>query len=721
MKQQMKESIRKKRERGYGPKIKVQLLIGFTIPILFVILVGKFSYNKAESSLIQNYEEAILSAIEMGSDYLDFGFGLTASDTLQLTLDSGLADYAYGKYDNDQAAAISAYNKIQSSIIVKQASNHFMESIWIIPKSNGKIMSTDGNAQSGFYEEWAKSEEGKSTFSGGSNFKWVSTHPFLDENMKKTEEEYALSYMGTLTNKAALVVINVSPEAVMERLQSLDLGEGSVAAFLTEDGSQIAYYSEGTGETEAVKFENKFSHSLIGMPPKAADRSENDKYSIAFSEQSFYNACIEKEDKEGSEYVTYNNEEYLFMYRKSDVNASVLCALVPRSLVVQGAEDIKEFTNWLVLIACIVVGIFAISISVNISSGISRIVKKLKRASGGDLTVHLSTKGHSELTRLSRNVANVIHNTRALIMKAGETMRAVQESTFKVADVSRKILEGSENISGAVKDINSGISKQSHDVQDCAIMMTQLSAKMEVITDTVLTVEKLADATEQMIQQGMGSMQHLSIQSQTTTSMTDAVQNNIQELEIESAKIRNFVDIINGISKQTNLLSLNASIEAARAGSAGRGFSVVADEIRKLAEGSLNAAYEIEKVVSTIGDRTAETVKAAGNAKEMVDKQTATVVQTQEVFGKMSYNIKELLEKLCSISESVQHADEGREAAMTAIDGIAAVSVETAASSSIVTQSVVEQLAIMETLKTAARELDSNMKELTEALTAFTV
>lgn len=700
MKQQMKESIRKKRERGYGPKIKVQLLIGFTIPILFVILVGKFSYNKAESSLIQNYEEAILSAIEMGSDYLDFGFGLTASDTLQLTLDSGLADYAYGKYDNDQAAAISAYNKIQSSIIVKQASNHFMESIWIIPKSNGKIMSTDGNAQSGFYEEWAKSEEGKSAFSGGSNFKWVSTHPFLDENMKKTEEEYALSYMGTLTNKAALVVINVSPEAVMERLQSLDLGEGSVAAFLTEDGSQIAYYNENTGGTEAEK---------------------NDKYSIAFSEQSFYNACIEKEDKEGSEYVTYNNEEYLFMYRKSDVNASVLCALVPRSLVVQGAEDIKEFTNWLVLIACIVVGIFAISISVNISSGISRIVKKLKRASGGDLTVHLSTKGHSELTRLSRNVANVIHNTRALIMKAGETMRAVQESTFKVADVSRKILEGSENISGAVKDINSGISKQSHDVQDCAIMMTQLSAKMEVITDTVLTVEKLADATEQMIQQGMGSMQHLSIQSQTTTSMTDAVQNNIQELEIESAKIRNFVDVINGISKQTNLLSLNASIEAARAGSAGRGFSVVADEIRKLAEGSLNAAYEIEKVVSTIGDRTAETVKAAGNAKEMVDKQTATVVQTQEVFGKMSYNIKELLEKLCSISESVQHADEGREAAMTAIDGIAAVSVETAASSSIVTQSVVEQLAIMETLKTAARELDSNMKELTEALTAFTV
>lgn len=685
-----------KKQKGFGPGIKVQLMIGFILPILFLIFIGMFSYEEAKKSLIKNYEETALGSISMGSSYLDFGFKMVVSDTLQLTLDSGLADYAFGRYDSDPAQGNLIYNKLQSSILVKEASNSFIGAVQIIPKSSYKVMTTGNVSGNGFYEDWIKSGESENVLAGGSDFSWLGSHPYIDEKMKSSEDNYAISYIGILKNKTACVVIDVNKDAILQSLENLNLGNGSMAAFITEDNREITYFYKEGEKKETLAIED-----------------------IEISKEKYYIDCIENDQMSGLEYVTCQGEDYLFMYDKSEINGSVLCALVPRSSVIEGAEMIRKMTNLLVILACIVTGILAIIISLNISASMGRIIRKLKLASEGDLTVQLSTRGNSEFSRLSKNIMGVVGHTRELIRKVGNILCTVQESSKRVSKVSDRIWENSENISNAVKDIDEGVLDQSGNVKSCASMLGQLSDHIGVMNDDVSEMEKFADSTQQMIERGIHTIEELSGQSKSTTEITGKVQEDIGLLEEESVKIRKFVDVINEISGQTNLLSLNASIEAARAGQAGRGFSVVADEIQKLAEESMRAAAEIEKVVTLIQQRVVETVNAAGCARDVVDKQTETVDQTKDVFDQMNVYVEQLLDKLSDISESVRLADEERAVTIEAIESISASSSRMAVSSSVVNQTVDNQLEIAETLMSAAGELDHNMEELTKALASF--
>ncbi len=691
----MRKGERKKRfELG----IKIQLIIGFVIPILFLAFIGIFSYEKSKTSLISSYEKATLSSISMACKYLDFGFKVAVSDTLQLTLDSNLADYAYGRYEKNPDQSNLIYNKLQSSIMVNKASNSFMDAIHIVPKQSGKVMTTGSGAGTGFYEEWAQSEEGKKMLSGSSNFSWVGKHPFIDEKTQSNEEDYAISYIGVLTNKAAFVVMDISKDSIMKSLKDLNLGEGTLAAFITEDGREITYHQ------------------------KNVDTEENaDLEQISFSSNEFYASAMEHDEISNSEYITYKGVEYLFMYSKSDVNGSALCALVPKMSVIQGADSIRKMNYVLVILTCIIVGVLATIIYLNLSVSIGTIIKKLKLLSVGDLTIQMPAKGKSEFGQLSENIMLVIENTRRLIQKVEETRFTAQMSTERVSSVSDKVWDSSEQISGAIKDIDGGITDQSDNLQSCALMMNQLSDCISIINENVFMLEGFAESTQNMIAAGINTIEDLSEHSHKTTEITGKVQADVGLLVKETSEIRNLVNIINEISSQTNLLSLNASIEAARAGEAGKGFSVVANEVKKLSDGSMQAATEIEKVVSRIQKRMSETVDVTELAIDMVEKQTHRVQQTKDVFGQIKTYTLQMLDKLSDVSKGVKQADEERMATMEAIDNISAASVQTAVSSSVVNKTVDGQLELVETLKATASELDSNMNELTVSLAAFKI
>ncbi|MGN0330830.1 MAG: methyl-accepting chemotaxis protein [Kineothrix sp.] len=693
----MERANSRKKRHGYGPRIKFQLIGGFAVPILILIVVGRLTYQRAGESLTANFEDATLSSISMGSRYLDFGFETAMSEALQLTMNSDLAAYAYGSYRNKPVEGNLIYNKMQSSITVKQASNTFVEGIYIIPLSGSRVMSHRSGDVDGFYEEWAESAEGQALRAGSSNYTWMGTHPFADERLNIVEDDYAVSYVGILSNKSACVIMDINKAAILDSLKSLSLGKGSVAAFITADGREITYHEREEGNLSS------------GLEK------------IVFSNEEFCRSFMDAEETLGSGYVEYMDTEYLFMYGKSQVNGSMLCAMVPKSAVIKGARDMKVITDWMVVLACIVVGIIEIAIFSNIAVSMGRITKKLNRAAEGDLTVELLTGGKSELSHLAKNIMEMVRHTRKLIQKVRESLTMVQGSSERVAEVSDRMWENAESISGAVKEIDAGVSDQSVSIQNCACMMEQLSERIQIINKDVDDVGRFTDSTKEMISRGILTINELSSQARATSEITEKVQDNVGMLEEESSKIRSFVDTINEISGQTNLLSLNASIEAARAGQAGRGFSVVAGEIQKLAEESMRAAGEIEKVVVRIRQRMGDTVDAAGNAKDVVSRQTRAVEETKEVFDNISKYMEQLLSKLKDISQNVKSADEGRLVTMEAIDSISAASVETAACSSVVNKTVDSQMQSANTLRESAAELESNMRELTEVLEVFKV
>ena len=272
-----------------------------------------------------------------------------------------------------------------------------------------------------------------------------------------------------------------------------------------------------------------------------------------------------------------------------------------------------------------------------------------------------------------------------------------------------------------MEEIDQGVNRQVEDAGQCLTKMDELSKMILTTEHSVLEMGHLADGTKTMIDAGSGSMETLIRQADETIKMTEQVDEKIEQLAAKSQEISTFVDTINEISEQTTLLSLNASIEAARAGEAGRGFAVVAEEIKKLADHSMQAAEEIRKVVNIISDMTVETRASSANAKAVVEKQGEIVEQTRQTFSDMNDSIGKLLGNVQAIQSNMEEMSNGRIETLTAIESISSVVEETAASATLVNETVSEQMEQAEALSKVTDELKGRTEELLEAISKFKV
>ncbi len=210
-------------------------------------------------------------------------------------------------------------------------------------------------------------------------------------------------------------------------------------------------------------------------------------------------------------------------------------------------------------------------------------------------------------------------------------------------------------------------------------------------------------------------------QSEETSKITDSVVKNIEILKEKSESISTIINVINEIADQTNLLSLNASIEAARAGNAGMGFAVVANEIKKLAEESQDSAGKIKKIVEDIHIQTLDTVNKAMEAEGIVSKQNISIQETIEVFHDMKDSMQKVLTNMEKVYEDVSSMDSTRISTLEAIQNISAVSEETCAASSMVNDSLVAQEEVITHSEKVSIELKQNAEILERALKQFSI
>lgn len=675
--------------------IRTKLYGGFVVPIICVVLVGVLSYQKAAEGMNENYESATVKSMNMAMQYLDYGFSSVESEVLQLYLDEDISKYAVGVMEVSQQGTM--LSKVRTNLNAKQAANSFIEGMHIICKQKLKNISTVSNTENGSFEEWFATEEAVK-LTEETRGMWVGQHPEADAVLGLGNEDYACSYMRMYANMSAGIMVDLSEEAIVGILEDLGLGEGSVAGFLMPDGHEVIVDAREEG-APAYSFltETYYKEAL----------------------EAFENAETELLDY--SKYVSYDGENYLFMVSKSTVNGSVICGLVPESLIKSGANEIKTMTIVFIVLACVAAGVIGIFVAGNIGKAIKTISGKLHKVAEGDLTVIMDIRNKDEFRILAGNVGDMIDNTRNLIVNVKDTSTKVDGSTRNMLDATAAMEESGHNISTAVGEIEEGIAQQAEDAQSCLMKMDDLSKKIEIVSRDVTEIVGIAADTKSMIQSGLGTMDELSERSASTTEITKKVVESIHILEEKSASIVKFVDVINEISEETSLLSLNASIEAARAGDAGRGFAVVAEEIRKLADGSMNAANEIQRVVAEIVGQTKGTVNTAMEAETIVSVQTGIVDKTIEAFTSMNSSVESLVNSLHVVGESVTSMEEERRDTLKAIENISAASEETAASTAVVSNSVQSQLAVVDELKKASVELEQRSAELEQAIGVFKI
>lgn len=673
--------------------IRNKITICFLVPIVFMIIIGVSSYNKAAEGMSEKYQESALETIKMATVYIDTSLEYIASEALTYAFDEDLNKYLAGFFDSDQVEKKNVTDRVSSSMMSSQSANSFIQEIHIITNAGRTMLSTSNNGQDGYLETYMAE-----VAPDGKLKKWIEGHDELDTYLQLKTSQYLMSYQMMAQNKKAWIVIDVKRAAISDFFATLNMGEGSILGYITPGGKEIISENLPEGQESTLAAEE-----------------------AVFYGQDFYTEIDNAEKLAGAKEVNFKGKDYLFIYSRSEGTGGTVAALVPLDLITAQASEIKDLTVRLILLAGIIVLVVGVVIVYGIQNNMGRISKKFGEVAKGDLTVLVNAKGRDEFNNLASSATHMITNTKKLVNKVSNATGQLEESAKDVERASGIIDEYSREITHAIDEINAGMERQSRHAQECVVKTDVLSNEIQEVSRVVERVEKLVDETEGMINRGMEIVHLLGDRAKETTSITEKVGESIESLKKETEIINTFVKTITDITEQTNLLSLNASIEAARAGAAGRGFAVVAEEIRKLADDSAKAAGEIRNNVSHISAQTQNSVESANQARAMVDLQTEAVEEVVAVFRDMQLRMSDLVAGLKDIVVSTEKADSERSDAVAAVKNISAIIEETAESAETVNDVAAKLLENVERLNHTADVLGENMDGLKSEISVFKI
>ena len=680
-------------KKGVLFSIRAKIFLCFLVPILFLILVGVFSYKKAAAGMYDTFRDSNEQTINMANQYLDVSNSFIEAEALKYAFQSDLGKYMIGLYETDAVQRKTVINSVGSSIRASQAGNDFISNIHIVTEEDVQMLSTKaGGTVMGIYKDYKNEMLGYSD-NGKKIPEWVDYHNTLDDTLGLKQSDYIMAYQTTPQSGKGFIVIDVKASAIQQFLDSLDMGDGSIIGFVTQSGREI------------------ISEKL----PDGQESTRADGETVFYGQDFFNNL----EDQQTTKEVSINGKSYLFFYSRMERTNAAVCALVPMEIVNGQADDIRNVTIAVVLIACVVAVLIGIIISTGIQKNMKRISGRLEEVAEGNLTTKVSVKGHDEFNNLAVVANHMINNNKKLVQKVSGATDTLESSAQEVRQASNVMKDYSVNIIQAIDEINDGITKQSEHAEECVRKTDTLSEEIQNVSSIAGQVEGLVSEAENMINHGMQMVQTLGERATKTTDVTIKVETSIEKLKKESEIINEFVETITDISEQTNLLSLNASIEAARAGEAGRGFAVVAEEIRKLADHSAEAAGEIQNNVTHITDQTVNSVENAKQARDMVALQTEAVQEVVGVFDDMNQCMQKLFDALKEIVSSTEQADKEREDTLAAVKNISDIIAETAEGTKLV-QSVAAKLQEnVDTMNQTAQSLGDNMNDLKSEISVF--
>lgn len=674
--------------------LRLKLILSFLIPIAFIIILGVASSRMASSGIENKYRETAIQVVGKTAEYMSFGLSTVENTSQEYLGNNSISQYFTYAYLNDSSIEViskmsSFLSTFQQDIKVKTAVNGLISFMYILSDIDTAISSKAGfKPDSGVYAKIMETEIGQKLYDNTTSVVWSGNNSLLDEILGTENTDYALRLIRKFRQYEAILIVDIKADKIQQIIDNTNLDDSGVLAFVTNDGKELV---------------------------------KNNSLEISFSDQAFYKEALANKQVQGSEYVKVNGRSYLFMYSKIGDSGAMICALIPKSTIASQADSIKRMTVFLVIVACLIAVAIGAFISTGIDTTIKSIISGLRRVAKGDLTVEFHTKRNDEFKTLIEEIQNTSSNMRDLIKQVNLLSSQVEESSAKVNQSSELFLKSSENITQAITEIEAGVMQQANDAEQCLIQMDNLSKKIEMVADNTKEISYIADNAKKAIADGTHCTQELNQQTQSTIEITTDIINVIESLSQKSVAVTKITHIINEIVNQTKLLSLNASIEAARAGEHGKGFSVVASEIRNLAEKSKQSVDEIQKIISSIWNDTKTAAETAKKVEAVLALQENVVKNTTASYEHINESVEQLMINLAYISESVSNIEEARDSALGAIESISAVLEEIAASSNSVSQTTRDQLNSVEALNKSAADLKENAGNLSQTIQKFTV
>jgi methyl-accepting chemotaxis protein len=266
-----------------------------------------------------------------------------------------------------------------------------------------------------------------------------------------------------------------------------------------------------------------------------------------------------------------------------------------------------------------------------------------------------------------------------------------------------------------------GAENEVKSVDEMVFLMNQSNNNLSQVVQKNEQVSLYAENALEKTDVGLVAIEHAESQMESIYKNVDSLAVVVEGLGKRSFEIGAITEVITALANQTNLLSLNAAIESARAGEHGRGFAVVSDEVRKLAEQSAQSAQQISQLITLIQDETKQVVKSMEKVFIEVEQGTSAVNEAGKSFNQIQTTVNDVTLKVEEVAVTLKQTIEGSENIVSSMDVISRIVEETATGTEIVSASIEEQMASMEEVAASANSLAGMADELQNQVKRFKI